>query len=236
VRQERFAVYRNNVAVGLIEALRSAFPVVNRLVGDEFFSEMARVHALEDPPESPVLLAYGGRFPAYCAAFEPARILPYLADVATFEWLWLETFHAADSEPLAAETLQVFPADLLPAAHLVLHPSVRIARFVYPALTIWRLHQAEEDPEELELGEAPEHVLLVRPRAAVTALGLSSGSFAFLKAVQGRHSIAEAAVSALTTEPGIDLGELLSLLFAAGTFAGFTDPRTPVATDRGEIT
>ncbi len=33
----RFAVYRNNVAVGLIRALEARFPVTRRLVGDAFF-------------------------------------------------------------------------------------------------------------------------------------------------------------------------------------------------------
>jgi hypothetical protein len=34
---KRFAVYRNNVVVVLIEILRAAYPAVRRLVGDEFF-------------------------------------------------------------------------------------------------------------------------------------------------------------------------------------------------------
>ena len=33
----RFAVYRNNVVVGLTEILKAAYPAVRRLVGEEFF-------------------------------------------------------------------------------------------------------------------------------------------------------------------------------------------------------
>ena len=36
----RFAIYRNNVAVGLTEALRAGFPVVEKLVGAAFFAAM----------------------------------------------------------------------------------------------------------------------------------------------------------------------------------------------------
>jgi hypothetical protein len=46
----RFAVYRNNVVVGLVNALRSRFPVVEKIVGEEFFAAMARVFVLERPP------------------------------------------------------------------------------------------------------------------------------------------------------------------------------------------
>ena len=42
--ERRFAVYRNTVAAGLIEALRARFPVVERLVGEDFFRAMARAY------------------------------------------------------------------------------------------------------------------------------------------------------------------------------------------------
>ncbi|MEO8121927.1 MAG: DNA-binding domain-containing protein, partial [Rhodoferax sp.] len=41
----RFAVYRNNVMVSLIDALADTYPVVQELVGEEFFRAMARVFA-----------------------------------------------------------------------------------------------------------------------------------------------------------------------------------------------
>src|SRR5689334_8738140 len=79
---KRFAVYRNNVVVGLVDALRGNFPAVCRIVGEEFFRALARAYATRHPPASPVLLDYGGGFPDFIATFEPAAPLPYLADVA----------------------------------------------------------------------------------------------------------------------------------------------------------
>src|SRR5579864_7312457 len=46
--ERRFAVYRNNVAAGLVEALATRFPVVKRLVGDEFFRAMAHLYAMAE--------------------------------------------------------------------------------------------------------------------------------------------------------------------------------------------
>ena len=42
-RKERFAVYRNNVVQGLIEALETRFPAVRRSVGETFFAAAARI-------------------------------------------------------------------------------------------------------------------------------------------------------------------------------------------------
>ncbi|WP_042298343.1 HvfC/BufC N-terminal domain-containing protein, partial [Paraburkholderia bannensis] len=78
----RFGVYRNSVVRGLVEALRAAFPVVCRLVGDEFFTAMAHAYAVFEPPQTPVMLAYGATFPDFIATFEPALSVPYLSDVA----------------------------------------------------------------------------------------------------------------------------------------------------------
>ena len=52
----RFAVYRNNVMVSLIDALADTFPVVQQLVGEVFFRAMAGVFARQSPPRSSMVL------------------------------------------------------------------------------------------------------------------------------------------------------------------------------------
>ena len=49
---KRFAVYRNNVTVGLVDALAARFPATQRIVGEEFFRGMAQVFAQAEPPRS----------------------------------------------------------------------------------------------------------------------------------------------------------------------------------------
>ena len=65
----RFAVYRNNVAVGLIGALEARYPVSRRLAGDELFRAMARAFVHRHKPRSPVMIAYGGKFPEFMAEY-----------------------------------------------------------------------------------------------------------------------------------------------------------------------
>src|SRR4029077_19289898 len=65
----RFAVYRNNVAVGMIGAIEARYPVSRRLVCDDLFRAMARAFAHAHKPRSPVMIAYGEDFPAFAAAY-----------------------------------------------------------------------------------------------------------------------------------------------------------------------
>ena len=93
---KRFAVYRNNVVVGLTETLKDAFSAVHRIVGAEFFRAMARFHVRANPPRSRLLFEYGRDFPAFIERYEYARPMPYLADTARIERAWLDAYHAAD--------------------------------------------------------------------------------------------------------------------------------------------
>jgi Putative DNA-binding domain len=65
----RFAVYRNNVAVGLIGALEARYPVSRRIAGEDLFRAMARAFARVHKPRSPVMIAYGEDFPEFVAAY-----------------------------------------------------------------------------------------------------------------------------------------------------------------------
>ncbi|NWG24643.1 MAG: putative DNA-binding domain-containing protein, partial [Pseudorhodoplanes sp.] len=80
--QKRFAVYRNNVTASLVTALRTRFPVIEKLVGDEFFAAMARVFVLENPPRSPILAEYGDSFPSFLERFAP------MAELGLARALW----------------------------------------------------------------------------------------------------------------------------------------------------
>ena len=71
----RFAVYRNNVAVGLIGALEARYPVSRRIAGDDLFRAMARTFVRAHKPRSPVMIAYGGEFPEFVAEYLAAAEL-----------------------------------------------------------------------------------------------------------------------------------------------------------------
>ena len=86
--KKRFNVYRNNIYASLILVLEGRFPVVSRLVGAEFFTELARVFVELHPPRSPVLMEYGEGFGTFLQEFDPVDDLPYLGDVARIEWAW----------------------------------------------------------------------------------------------------------------------------------------------------
>ena len=219
----RFSVYRNNVVVGLTEILKDTFPAVRRLVGSEFFDAMAGIYVRADPPRSPILLEYGGGFPAFIETFRPAAGLPYLADVARIEWAWTEAYHAEDACALNAGSFKDIPAEELPGARLLLHPSLRVVRSTMPALTIWRVNVAEGAPAEMTLDGGGEDALIVRPEATVEVRSLPPGAADFIDAISAGHTVAEAMRIAAECDRRFDLAANIAGLIEAGGLCLLSD-------------
>ena len=133
---KRFDVYRNNVAVSLTEALKSAFPALLSLVGDEFYTAMAGVYLRAHPPQSPLMMFYGADMPAFLDGFAPVGHLPYLADIARLELALRTAYHAPDATPLDA---QAIAPEALMTHPVTLAPAVQLIRSRFPLLSIYQL-------------------------------------------------------------------------------------------------
>lgn len=130
---ERLDIHRNHIAASRVEALRQVFPVLNRLLGTDYFGALAQAFSRAHPPRSPVLHEYGADLPAFVAQFPPLAAWPYLADITRIEWARLCAFHAADGIDLE---LASQPNLLL--SELRLQPSVHWVCSDFPIARIWR--------------------------------------------------------------------------------------------------
>jgi hypothetical protein len=211
----RFAVYRNNVVESLVKALKSRFAVVEKIVGEDFFAAMARVFVKEQPPRSPLLATYGDNFPAFIAAFEPARELPYLADVARLEATRTRSYHAADATPVGAEHFARLDSHAVGAIRVDMHPSIEIVRSAHPIVTIWAMNSGEQELAPIENWRG-EDALVSRPYLEVEIRALPPGGAAFLLALTAGRRLCEAAEAALADDPDFDLTGNLAGLISSG--------------------
>lgn len=213
--QKRFAVYRNNVIVGLVEALRAQFSATEKIVGTEFFAAMARVYVVTEPPRSPILVDHGNGFPDFVARFEPAAELSYLADVARLEVARTRAYHAADAAPLDPSRWEALDPGALLDARVVMHPSLQLLRSLYPVVTIWSMNAGEDEPASIE-DCGPEDALVIRPHLEVQVRRLPIGGAAFLHALASGASLGDAAATAAAGHPAFDLAANLAGLIGAG--------------------
>src|SRR5258706_3624010 len=86
VSQERLDIYRNTFLHGLTKVLRLCFPVVQRLIGEEFFEDTAQIFIAEHLPRAAWLDQFGGQFPEFLRKFPPATAVGHLCGIAEMEW------------------------------------------------------------------------------------------------------------------------------------------------------
>ena len=219
--QKRFAVYRNNVVVSLVNALCAKFPATERIVGEDFFKAMARNFVAAHPPRSKILHTYGDDFGDFISSFEPAAELPYLPDVARLEAARTRAYHAADAQPLAPADFSNIDPQSVGTLRVTLHPSLQILRSPHPVVTIWAMNAGEMDLGPVD-GVVAEDALVLRPALTVTVRKLPPGGAAFLFAMSDGATLADAAANAASDDASFDLAANLAGLIGAGGVASFT--------------
>ena len=218
----RFAIYANNVAGSLVEALEAAFPATARLLGSPAFRRTALAFVRRHPPREPRLLAYGDQFPEHLVRGAPDR--PAAADLARFEWAWNAAYFAADAPVLDLAALRALSGDRYPALRLTLHPSAHLLTCANPVLDMWNALLREDVVSEP--APATQHLLIVRPLLEVQAVTLGPGEMTLLMALSAGSDLAHAAMAASSTEPGFDLQGTLLAHLQLGSFTAFTAPPT----------
>lgn len=208
LRSQAFGVYRNTSARGVVEGLRAAFPTIDMMLGEEMFTGIALDYRREEPPAGPVLSDYGSDFPAWLSRQGWAGELPYLADVARLDRLWLESFLAAD--------LASLPKTVGSQSRVMLHPATRFSWLPTPALTIWQAHRDPWGFDELNPEWVEEGVLITRPGDEVLVRQIDRATHYLLLLCASSSSLAQCVETVAEAFPRSNLPELLQQCMAAG--------------------
>jgi len=197
----RLSVHRHHVFESLGTALAATFPTVQALVGTDFFRGLARAFVGHALPAQPVLTEYGADFPAFITAYEAARDLPYLADVARLDWALNLAFHARSGHRLQAADLSAVPAERLPSLSIALAAGAVLVSSRYPLDRIWETSQPGAASETVDLDSGGSNLLVLR-RPDDAAL-----------------SFERAAGAAFQADPAFELSTSFARLLALGAFA-----------------
>ncbi|WP_313713032.1 DNA-binding domain-containing protein [Pseudomonas sp.] len=223
-RQPAFAVYRNTVMAGCVEALCANFPSVLTLVGREWMEAVAAAYARQAPPDDPRLIYYGTAFADFLEQAQAQHGVPYLAAVARLDACWNAAFSAVDAPCLdLAELAGMTAGDL---ARSVLSPRDN-ARWhwcaEHPAYRLWRCGR-----EQLEWTDdqpwGGEGVLFVGSPEGVSHQPLEQGGCAFLQACAAGQTLEQASSFAQHTQPDLDFSDLLGRLISAQVFCPLSFP------------
>lgn len=218
--EDRLKVYHNNIIGSVSASLRATFPVIEKLVGEDFLKGMARSFIFENPPTSGCLHSYGAGFDDFIRGYKPAAALPYLADVATLEFAINAAYYARDDAAMAAGALAQVPEEELEQARLCLRPSATLIESSYPLMEIKNFCEDENAHDAPDLSQTHETLLMVyRPALEVRIIPLDKDAFFILKQLDNGSSLGESIEKTLEKFSDFDFTVFLQKNIALETFS-----------------
>jgi hypothetical protein len=200
--------------------LADIYPVIKRLVGEQFFNATANEYIHRHPPASAAMVDFGGDFPEFLQKFEHTSELGYPADVARLELAWHQAYHAADVDALTAADFSTMPPELLGQATLELHPSVRLLESPFPVLKIWNANQdGTEGDGVIDLDSGGEKLCVYRPRYDVNVRELDKAMYALLRSLQQDSNLESAMCRAEEVGSESTISDIFALCIKEGLFS-----------------
>lgn len=171
-------VHANTISHARLVALEETFPRTRAAIGHDRFNAHSRQFVTEASVAAAALADIGAGFDAFLVTAGEDH---GAADLARFEWLWLQSYHAADAGPLALGDLAGMAPDALLDQRLARHPAALAARF---APLVHDLIGAEA--EAIAQADA---ILITRPDAEVLVAPASDLMVTMLDLAQNPRTI-----------------------------------------------
>lgn len=218
---ERLDIYRNNLREGFIKALALGFPVIERLVGEDYFRHLALDFLSEHPSRAGNLHHIGAPLSQFLEQRFVQTDYAYFADVAALEWAHQEALVAMDSKPIAPDALSNIDPAGYELLRFDLHPACRLVQSSYPIITIWRANQTEPSAEgRIDLGSGGDNVLILRTPECIEFHRVSAGDYAALASFARGENLGTALEVAQAADATFDLGAALRRFMALRLFTG----------------
>ena len=226
---QRLAQYRGTLGANREKALAAAYPVLQTLVGPEFFAALSDAYGSAHPSTSGDLNRFGSAFETFLRAFPHVAAYPYFPAVARLEWLLHCVHHAPATPALDAAELSELSLAEIDALQLTLRPVSRLYCASTAAVSVWQAHQTESHAPFPESVDHPEWAVVARPQWKPLVLSLSEAGFTILDAVHQGYCLGDALDRGLEINRDFDFAVNLKAWLEAGLFAATVSSRAIAA-------
>ncbi|MBY0572783.1 MAG: DNA-binding domain-containing protein, partial [Undibacterium sp.] len=186
---DRLAFYRGNMMAHGRNTLSNVYPVLKKLVGEDFFESMSTAYVKQFPSQSGDLNEFGEYLAHYIESSNMAPEYPYFADVARLEWQVHRAYYAQDAACLGLSEFLGEVGEHAAQASLVLHPAVGLYQASYDSVAIFLALQDDEVKELRSSWDQVSYAVVTRPKWKVEILSLSASSLCALQTLQQGHSL-----------------------------------------------
>ncbi len=224
-----FKVYQANGHMLAERALRSAYPVLEQMLGKESFQQLVRAFWHAYPPVLGDIAKWGAQLSEFISQSDQLRDEAYLPDVAKVEWALHLCAFAPDRDPDFA-SLSFLTTEDPQTLGLVLAPGVAATQSVWPLASLMLAHLERNPPLE-ELGQQlrnpfPQDVVIWRVGFQPRLRLAMAGEVNLLIALQTGIALEPA----LDVAVGLDFSHWLPMAVQTGLVLGANHLQFPSGT------
>lgn len=207
----QMAIYKGSVQGGLLGVLRATYPVCCRLVGNDYFGQLAQEYIKQTVHSEPDITNYGKDFTRYIHATLPLHQLCYLADVAAIEWASHLALNGLFVEKLDQAALACVGLEQQPNLTFALAECSTLLYSRYPVLRIWQVNQADQEGEvTVSLDEGETHLLVYRLGDALKRVPLTEQTFKMLTYFSKGDTFEVVCQKCIEEYPSLDIPRLFA--------------------------
>lgn len=182
-------IYKRGYKARLLESLGETFQATWWVLGDEGYLQFAGEFVEKKPSRSFDLSDYGQEFPTFLKTSSAISDIPFISELARFEWQFKSLFHSADV-PHAENFLNQLHQN--PNMKLQLLPSTLLWKSDFPVYDIWKRREGPISAlNDLNL-ELKECLLCRKLNAKVHINHLEDPEFLLLQQFENPSSIDDA--------------------------------------------
>lgn len=186
--QEAIEVYHNGSVARLIDTLSETFEAVWWVLGDQGFIALCREFISLNPSTFTDLSDYHPGFGSFLESKKVATALPFLPDLAVFEWEFKELFHQPQVDGLGPKEFSAIPG--LASKSFSFGPHV-IFESSYAIYDLWKQRKTAEDKAFEINWQHSQKLLLYKKSNNVFIREISDLEMRILKELSGSKNIIE---------------------------------------------
>lgn len=157
---QAFQLYHHIYEARFTEVLMTHFAAVRWVLGKELFNNLCRRYIETQPTVAYNPQNYGNTFPEFLKEEQGAKVIPFIYDLARFEWAWKEIKESPSPVPLAGKHIE----DLLHSEDFKVQfiDAMEIFESPYAVYDIWEQRNSSTYQFEDIHWNHPENLLIYK--------------------------------------------------------------------------
>jgi hypothetical protein len=187
----RLAAYADGYPARIAVSLAEAFPALAKITGNTTFAALAHRYAAQLDGEQKNLNYIGEGLCDFARDDSLGERLPFLADLAEFEWAVVRCFHTEVQRPFDLSACAQWTLEDWARARIHFQPGARIVRSEWPLRELRAARDSERSEIDIDLVDRPDRVLVYRSGYDVVTDGIDAVEYDAIAQLRAGESLGE---------------------------------------------